>query len=99
MPPLTTTEADQPGGTDADLGRLPDELRRRGLAAPAALLLDAHRPLLPLLRQVGIFSSPLIGSLIGVRRMAGLQRLLDESHAFDRLISRLEERQQQRDDR
>jgi hypothetical protein len=73
-----------------DAGRLADELGRRGLRAPAALLLDAHRPLLPLLRQVGIFSGPLIGPLIGVRRMAGLQRLLDEPRAYDELISRLE---------
>ena len=27
---------------------LANELRRRGLAAPAALLIDAHRPLSPL---------------------------------------------------
>jgi len=89
MPPLTTTEADQPDGIDADVGRLADELDRRGLNVPAAILLDAHRPLLPLLRQVGIFSGPLIGPLIGVRRMAGLQRLLEEPRAFDRLIVRL----------
>ncbi len=98
MPPLTKTEDDQSAGTDADLVRLADELRRRGLTAPAALLLDAHRPLLPLLRQVGIFSGPLIGPLIGVRRMAGLQRLLDEPPALDRLISRLAERPSQQDD-
>ena len=90
MPPSTKTEADHPSGADADLGRLADELDRRGLRAPAALLLDAHRPLLPLLRQVGIFSGPLIGPLIGARRMAGLQRLLDEPRAFEELISRLE---------
>ena len=98
MPPLTKTEADRSSGTDADVGRLADELDRRGLSAPAALLLDAHRPLLPLLRQVGTFSAPLIGPLIGARRMAGLQRLLDEPRAFDLLISRLEGRGSPGDD-
>lgn len=98
MPPPTKTEADQSSGTDADVGRLADELDRRGLSAPAALLLDAHRPLLPLLSQVGTFSAPLIGPLIGARRMAGLQRLLDEPRAFDLLISRLEGRGSPGDD-
>ena len=90
MPPPTKTEVDHPSEADADLGRLAAELNRRGLRAPAALLLDAHRPLLPLLRQVGIFGGPLIGPLIGARRLAGLQRLLDEPQAFEQLISRLE---------
>ena len=63
-------------------GRLADELGRRGLRAPAALLLDAHRPLLPLLRQVGIFSGPLIGPLIGVRRMAGLHVPYNPNSSF-----------------
>jgi len=89
MPPLTKTEAAQPDRTAADVGRLADELDRRGLSAPAAMLLEAHRPLLPLLRQAGIFSGPLIGPLIGARRMAGLQRLLDEPGAFERLVARL----------
>ena len=33
--------------------RIANELERRGLGTPARLLLDAHRPLAPLLRDAG----------------------------------------------
>jgi hypothetical protein len=67
---------------------LADELRRRGLAAPARLLLDAHRPLRPLLSQAGTFLSPLLRPLLG-RRASVLQATLDEPGVYDRLIDRL----------
>lgn len=98
MPPMTKTELDQINGPDADVGPLVDELDRRGLRAPAALLLEAHRPFLPLLRQLGIFGGPLIGPLIGSRRMAGLQRLLGDPGAFDRLVAGLERGDRPQDD-
>jgi len=34
------------------------ELRRRGLGAPALLLLQAHRPLRPLLSSLALFLQP-----------------------------------------
>ncbi|HEX5397350.1 MAG TPA: hypothetical protein VFX74_09735 [Candidatus Limnocylindria bacterium] len=74
----------RPDPTDS----LADELRRRGLAAPARLLLDAHRPLRPLLSQAGTFLSPLLLPLFG-RRAGSLQATLDEPDAYDRLIDRL----------
>lgn len=67
---------------------LADELRRRGLAAPARLLLDAHRPLRPLLSQAGTFLSPLLLPLFG-RRTDALLATLDDPSAYDRLIDRL----------
>ena len=67
---------------------LADELRRRGLAAPACLLLDAHRPLRPLLSQAGTFLSPLLLPLFG-HRAGALLATLDEPGAYDRLIDRL----------
>jgi len=92
MPRLTKTDPDQASVTDADVGLLVDEFERRGLRVPAAFLLDAHRPLLPLMRQIGTFGSPLIRPLLGARRWAGLQRLLDDPAAFDDLVSKLERR-------
>jgi hypothetical protein len=76
-----------PTKTDADL--LADELDRRGLSAPAALLIDAHRPLIPLMRQGAIFAGPLLGSLFGRGRVASLLRHLEEPDAIDRLLARL----------
>jgi hypothetical protein len=65
------------------------ELDRRGLAAPAAILLDAHRPFLPLLRQGAIFLGPLVAPVIGPRRLAALRRALDDPASYERLAARL----------
>jgi hypothetical protein len=65
------------------------ELRRRGLATPAHLLLEAHRPLRPLLANAALFLSPLTRPLLG-RRIDGLQAMLDDGAAYDALIAQLE---------
>ncbi len=64
------------------------ELERRGLAAPARLLLDAHRPLRPLLAQAGVFLSPLARPLLG-RAFSEARAVLDDAAAYDRLVDRL----------
>lgn len=71
----------------ADL--LADELERRGIGAPAAILLDAHRPLLPLIRQGAIFLGPLLSPLLGPRRMGVVRRALEDPATYDRLAARL----------
>ena len=68
---------------------LAGELERRGLAAPARLLLDAHRPIRPLLSQAGTFLSPVLGPLLGTR-LEALTRTVDDPEAYERLIERLE---------
>ena len=68
---------------------LADELARRGVGAPAALLMDAHRPLLPLLRQGVIFLGPLLGPLLGPRRFETLRGAVDDPAAYDRIAARL----------
>ena len=68
---------------------LADGLERRGVAAPAAILLDAHRPLLPLIRQGAIFLGPLLGALLGPRRNGILRRAIDDPATYERLAARL----------
>ena len=68
---------------------LADELERRGVAGPAAILMDAHRPLLPLLQQGAIFLSPLLNPLLGERRFGMLRRALHDPATYDRLAARL----------
>jgi hypothetical protein len=68
---------------------LADELRRRGLAAPARLLLDAHRPLRPLLDEAATFLMPTIGRLLGTGGMRIRATLADDA-TYDRLVARLE---------
>ena len=71
----------------ADL--LADELERRGIGAPAAILLDAHRPLLPLIRQGAIFLGPLLGLLLGPQRDGILRQALHDAATYERLTARL----------
>lgn len=69
-------------------GSLARALRQRGLAAPARLLLEAHRPLRPLLAEAGAFLSPILQPLLG-RRYGGVQRILEHDSAYDELIESL----------
>lgn len=85
------------GGSSVTSGRLTpdpadalaDEFERRGIGLPAAILLDAHRPLLPLIRQGAIFLGPLLSSLLGPRRIGALRQTLDDPGAYDRFAARL----------
>lgn len=61
------------------------ELERRGLLAPAGLLLDAHRPLRPLLSDLATFLDPLLGPLLG-ERLRGVRAALDDDAAYDALL-------------
>lgn len=66
-----------------------DELERRGLAVPARLLADAHRPLAPLLSDLGAGVAPLVRSVFG-RRGAGVVALIEDPAALDRLVRHLD---------
>ncbi|HET6381729.1 MAG TPA: hypothetical protein VFH63_11960 [candidate division Zixibacteria bacterium] len=65
-------------------------LRRRGLDLPARLLLDAHRPLRPLLSQLATFISPGLRPLAGTRLDAVEAALADDA-GYDRLLEALDE--------
>jgi hypothetical protein len=75
--------------SDERSGALAAELRRRGLATPAHLLLEAHRPLRPLLANAALFLSPIVRPLLG-SRYTSVQELLDDDAEYDRLIDELE---------
>lgn len=66
--------------------RLASGLRRRGLAAPARLLADAHRPIAPLLGDLAAATGPLLGAL----RLDGARRLLANEEMLDALIAELD---------
>lgn len=69
---------------------LATELRRRGLAAPAALLLDAHRPLAPLIGSAATFLGPLLRGAAG-RRGVELVTLLEREDGLEQLAAALDE--------
>jgi hypothetical protein len=64
------------------------ELERRGLAVPALLMLQAHRPLRPLLSIGAAFLLPIARPLLGPSAAAAA-RTLDDEDAYDRLLRRL----------
>ncbi len=68
--------------TDARRRTLTDELERRGLAAPAGLLIDAHRPFRPLLEDLGTFLAPVLRPLVGDPRRA-IGEALDDAPAAE----------------
>jgi hypothetical protein len=71
-------------GTNA----LAAELRRRGLAAPARLLLEAHRPLRPLLGDVATFLTPVLRPIFG-RQALELGEALGDDAGLDELLEQL----------
>ena len=77
------------GLTSKQADALADELDRRGVGGPAAILLDAHRPLLPLIRQGAIFLGPLLGPLLGPRRHRILRQAIHDPATYERLTARL----------
>lgn len=64
------------------------EIRRRGLTAPARLLLEAHRPLRPLLDDLATFLSPILGPVLD-QRSAQLSAALQHDAAIDQLLEEL----------
>lgn len=66
------------------------QLERRGLGAPARLLIDAHRPLAPILSDVGAALGPLLRAF-GDPRVAGMTAILDDDTGMDRLVAALDE--------
>ena len=72
--------------SDTPVRRVAAELRRRGLTVPARLLADAHRPLAPLLSDLGMAVGPVIGAITGGRP----ERLLGDPDALDSLVAALD---------
>ena len=70
--------------------RIANELGRRGLAAPARLLIDAHLPLAPLLADAGAALTPLLRA-VGGSTIDDVSRLLDDDAGMQRLIDELDD--------
>jgi hypothetical protein len=70
--------------------RVAEGLGQRGLAAPARLLLEAHRPLRPLMTEASVFVGPLLRPLLGTR-FDGWLRVLEDDDEYDALIEALDD--------
>jgi hypothetical protein len=83
-------------GTGGDAGRVDvepaaRELQRRGLALPALVLLEAHRPLRPLLALGATFLLPITRPTFGAWAVT-LERLLADDGEYERLVTQLRRR-------
>jgi len=72
-----------------------DELERRGLAAASRLLADAHRPLAPLMADIGAALGPLTRAVAG-ERAASMVRWLEDPDALDQVVRALDARGERR---
>lgn len=79
--------------SDGPARRVAETLDRRGLAVPARLLADAHRPLAPLLSDLGVAVGPLLAAAFG-RRAGDATALLADEDGIQRLIDQLDDRGQ-----
>ena len=75
--------------TDDPARRVAEELDRRGLAVPARLLADAHRPLSPLLADLVAALGPLARAVAGTRG-AATARWLEDPDALDSLVNAID---------
>jgi hypothetical protein len=75
---------------DPQLRGLAGELQRRGLGAPARLLLDIHRPLRPLLSDLAVLLGPSLRPLLG-RRLDAVDDALRDDDAYAGLIGALDD--------
>jgi hypothetical protein len=75
--------------------RLARALDARGLTEPARLLAESHRPMAPLLSDLGAAVGPLLRA-IGGSRTGGLARFMGDEAALQRLTDGLDELERSR---
>ncbi len=70
---------------------LAQQVVKRGLAAPAVLMLTLHRPLAFIGSQATVALAPLLAPFFGFDKIDQYSQLMSERENWDRLIERIEE--------
>jgi hypothetical protein len=76
---------------DALIEDLAQKVRRRGLATPAILFLEIHKPLTYLASQSLILGSGFLAPLFGPQNVQQYAKLFESRENVERLIQRIEE--------
>ncbi len=81
--------------SDEQAGEMCEAFARRvvalGLTTPAILFLEMHRPLSRLAGQALVVASPVLAPVFGLNGVGAFTRLLYHPGGADRLIARIEE--------
>jgi acyl-CoA reductase-like NAD-dependent aldehyde dehydrogenase len=80
-----------PEERDALIEKIADGVVKRGMATPAVLFLEMHKPLSFAASQSLIVTSPLIGPFVGVERLQAAAQVLKDRDNIERLICRIED--------
>lgn len=80
-----------PEERDRVLDRVARAVVRHGMAVPAILALELHRPLTFLGSQALAFLTPVLAPAVGLGNMHLLYRLLEDRENLDRLVDRIED--------
>jgi len=82
---------DHPTDQDELIRRMADEVRSRGLTAPAVLFLELYRPFSYLGGQCMFLAQPLLDFFVDGALIEQFAELLDNGEAVERLVLCLEE--------
>ncbi len=73
------------------IDQLAEQVVKRGLASPAVLFLELHRPFAFVSSQLGIVASPFLAPFFGFEKVDVYTQLLSERENWTRLVERIEE--------
>lgn len=76
---------------DALIDRITQQVAKRGMHAPAILLLEMHKPISFLIGQGIVLGSGVLAPLFGPDNVRQASRLLESPDNIERLIRRIEE--------
>ena len=83
---------------DARLDTIARQIVGRRLETPAAMFLEMHKPLSYLASQGLIVAMPMLGPFVGHQNVADFSKILSNSANVERLIQRIEELAEERDE-
>jgi len=83
---------------DARLDTIARQIVGRRLETPAAMFLEMHKPLSYLASQGLIVAMPIVGPFVGHQNVADYSKILSNSANIERLIQRIEELAEERDE-
>ena len=76
---------------DRILARCAEKVVKAGMAAPAILCVEMHKPLSFLAGQAVLVGTPLFGALFGPDNMMKLSQILSDRSNAERFIKKIEE--------